>query len=157
MTTEVVRRQLAFRQSLSKQGFKPRRPLQSSPKLSIMAKLQRRTFEEMDIKANVKQKVLEYLVKKGYNRTEQMLRQESAHLDKDGRPIHNRVEELGNIKYARGFEMLSHWIDQNLDIYKVSYSPLRLAMLLSCFADIFQSSSLGDCSGQCSYTLIWNS
>jgi len=91
-----------------------------------MAKLQRRTFEEMDIEANVKQKVLEYLVKKGYNRTEQMLRQESAHLDKDGRPIHNRVEELGNIKYARGFEMLSNWIDQNLDIYKVSCIHLLL-------------------------------
>jgi transcription initiation factor TFIID subunit 5 len=67
------------------------------------------------------------------------------------------VEEMGNIKYARGFDMLSNWIDQNLDIYKVSYSPLAHAMSLSCLADIFQSSSLGDYSGQCSYTLIWNS
>jgi transcription initiation factor TFIID subunit 5 len=122
-----------------------------------MAKLQRRTLEEMDIEANVKQKVLEYLVKKGYNRTEQMLRQESAHLDKDGRPIHNRVEELGNIKYARGFEMLSNWIDQNLDIYKVSCIHLPVVMLPSCFADIFESLSLGDCSGQCSFTHIWSS
>jgi transcription initiation factor TFIID subunit 5 len=101
-----------------------------------MAKLQRRTIEEMGIEANVKQKVLEYLVKKGYNRTEQMLRQESAHLDKDGRPIHNRVEEMGNIKYARGFEMLSNWIDQNLDIYKVSPILWPVVMLLSYFADI---------------------
>jgi hypothetical protein len=68
-----------------------------------------------------KEKVIEYLVKKGYNKTEQTLRQESAHVDKDGRPIHNRVEELGNIKYTKGFKLLSDWIDQNLDLYKASY------------------------------------
>jgi transcription initiation factor TFIID subunit 5 len=88
----------------------------------MMAASQRISVEEMDRKANVNQKVLEYLVKKGYNRTEQMLRQESAHLDKDGRPIHNRVEEMGNIKYARGFDMLSRWIEGNLHIYKVSHN-----------------------------------
>jgi hypothetical protein len=68
-------------------------------------------------------KVIEYLVKKGYNKTEQTLRQESAHVDKDGRPIHNRVEELGNIKYTKGFKLLSDWIDQNLDLYKASCEP----------------------------------
>lgn len=67
-----------------------------------------------------KEKVIEYLVKKGYNKTEQTLRQESANVDKDGRPIHNRVEELGNIKYTKGFKLLSDWIDQNLDLYKAS-------------------------------------
>jgi len=67
---------------------------------------------------NLNQIVLEYLVKKGYSRTEQMLRQESAHLDKDGRPIQDRVEELGHQKYEKGFELLTGWIDQNLDIYK---------------------------------------
>jgi hypothetical protein len=66
--------------------------------------------------------VIEYLVKKGYNRTEQMLRQESANLDKDGRPIHDRAEDLGNGKYSRGFRMLSNWVDSNLDIYKVNLS-----------------------------------
>ena len=64
-------------------------------------------------------KVIEYLVKKGYNRTEQMLRQESANLDKDGRPIPDRAEDFGNGKYSRAFRLLTNWIDQNLDIYKV--------------------------------------
>jgi transcription initiation factor TFIID subunit 5 len=68
----------------------------------------------------VNKKVIEYLVKKGYMRTEQTLRQESAHLDKDGRPIHNHIEELGNIKYTRGYKLLCGWIDQNLDLYKAS-------------------------------------
>lgn len=68
----------------------------------------------------VNHQVIEYLLKKGYNRTEQMLRHESSNLDKDGKPIQERVEDLGNAKYARGFTLLSTWIDQNLDIYKVS-------------------------------------
>lgn len=69
--------------------------------------------------------VIEYLVKKGYNRTEQMLRLESLNLDKDGKPILDRAEDLGTAKYARGFRMLSKWIDGNLDVYKVSLPPLR--------------------------------
>lgn len=67
--------------------------------------------------------MIEYLVKKGYNRTEQMLRMESSNLDKDGRPVQERVEDLGNLKYARGFKMISDWIEQNLDIYKVYSLP----------------------------------
>lgn len=63
--------------------------------------------------------VIEYLMKKGYLRTEQVLRQESAQVDKDGRPVFGR-DEYGNEKYIRGFELLSSWIDSNLDIYKVS-------------------------------------
>jgi transcription initiation factor TFIID subunit 5 len=60
-------------------------------------------------------------MKKGYTRTEHTLRQESAHVDKDGRPIPERAEDYGNEKYKRAFELLTGWIDQNLDIYKVSY------------------------------------
>jgi transcription initiation factor TFIID subunit 5 len=71
------------------------------------------------IKANLEEKVIEYLVKKGYNRTEQMLRQESSNLDKDGKPIPERVEDLGTQKYTKAFQLLSNWIDSNLDIYKV--------------------------------------
>ncbi|RDW83309.1 hypothetical protein BP5796_04800 [Coleophoma crateriformis] len=69
-------------------------------------------------------KVIEYLVKKGYNRTEQMLRNESAHLDKDGKPAHERAEDFGTLKYSKGFRLLSKWIDQNLDIYKAELRRL---------------------------------
>jgi transcription initiation factor TFIID subunit 5 len=67
----------------------------------------------------IRRQVIEYLIKKGYNRTEQTLRQESANLDRDGKPIHDRVEEEGNVKYSKAFTLLSNWIEQNLDIYKV--------------------------------------
>ena len=70
---------------------------------------------------NLKTQVIEYLVKKGYNRTEQMLRNESTNLDKDGKPIHERAEDFGTGKYQKGFRLLSSWIDQNLDIYKVNF------------------------------------
>lgn len=69
---------------------------------------------------NADAKVIEYLVKKGYNRTEQMLRSESSNLDRDGKPIQERAEDLGTAKYAKGFRLLSNWIESNLDIYKVS-------------------------------------
>jgi transcription initiation factor TFIID subunit 5 len=70
--------------------------------------------------ANNDKQVIEYLVKKGYNRTEQMLRQESSNLDKDGKPIPERVEDLGTQKYTKAFQLLSNWVDSNLDIYKVN-------------------------------------
>ncbi|KAJ9647316.1 Transcription initiation factor TFIID subunit 5 [Coniosporium tulheliwenetii] len=44
---------------------------------------------------NLNQIVLEYLSKKGYNRTEAMLRRESAHQDAEGRPIISSIEESG--------------------------------------------------------------
>ena len=72
--------------------------------------------------ADITPQVIEYLVKKGYNRTEQMLRQESSHLDKEGKPIHDRAEDFGTMKYSKAYRLLSNWVDQNLDIYKVGYS-----------------------------------
>lgn len=50
--------------------------------------------------------VLEYLSKKGYNRTEAMLRMESANQDVDGRPIQTRVEESGGVKYGKAFGLI---------------------------------------------------
>lgn len=55
------------------------------------------------MEANVRYKVIEYLSKKGYNRTEAMLRVESASQDVEGRPIYSRVEESGGLKYGRAF------------------------------------------------------
>lgn len=65
--------------------------------------------------------VIEYLMKKGYSRTEAMLRQESANVDKDGRPVGDRAENYGGDKYRRAFEMLNSYVDSVLDIYKVCY------------------------------------
>lgn len=71
----------------------------------------------------IRLQVIEYLVKKGYNRTEQMLRQESSNVDKDGRPIVERAEDTGHEKYLLAYRVLSDWIDGTLDVYKVPKSP----------------------------------
>ncbi|THY36840.1 transcription initiation factor TFIID, subunit TAF5 [Aureobasidium pullulans] len=63
-------------------------------------------------------KVLEYLAKKGYNRTEAMLRKESAHADSEGRPIIRRAEDAGGEMYEKAYELLLRWVEKSLDIYK---------------------------------------
>ncbi|OMP85884.1 Transcription initiation factor TFIID subunit 5 [Diplodia seriata] len=68
--------------------------------------------------------VLEYLNKKGYNRTEAMLRKESANQDADGRPIVTRAEDRGGGQYEKAFELLRAWIEDNLELYKVELRRL---------------------------------
>lgn len=51
--------------------------------------------------ADTFRKVIEYLSKKGYSRTEAMLRMESANQEASGTPA--RAEESGGAKYARAF------------------------------------------------------
>lgn len=53
--------------------------------------------------ADMALQVIEYLSKKGYNRTEAMLRVESAAQDAEGRPPPARVEDTGGLKYAKAF------------------------------------------------------
>ena len=89
------------------------------------------------VDSDTAQQVIDYLNKKGYSRTEAMLRTEMANLDAEGRPMYNRQEENGGAKYGHSFgklvrfthktelllttfvAMLKVWIDENLDIYKV--------------------------------------
>ena len=51
--------------------------------------------------------VIEYLSKKGYSRTEAMLRTESAYQDAEGRTIHTRLEDMGGRKYGSAFGNLN--------------------------------------------------
>ena len=83
--------------------------------------------------------VIEYLSKKGYSKTESMLRQESANQDVEGRPLNAKAEETGGAKYGKAFGacpvlfyapehptelqflqgLMRSWIEECLDIYKV--------------------------------------
>ena len=47
--------------------------------------------------------VMEYLSKKGYSKTEAMLRVESAHTDADGRPIITRPEDYPDVMYEKAY------------------------------------------------------
>ncbi len=68
-------------------------------------------------------KVTDYLKKKGFTKTEAVFRQETAYLGPDGRPA-QRSEDPGPKKYLKAFLLLRNWIENNLDIYKVSRFPL---------------------------------
>ena len=70
--------------------------------------------------AYFKQKVTDYLLKRGFTKTEAVFRQESRNLGPDGKPVHVRVEDLGAKQYTEAFNLLRDWIEKNLDIYKVS-------------------------------------
>lgn len=54
-----------------------------------------------------------------------MLRSESANLDRDGKPIQERAEDFGTLKYSKAYQLLSTWIESNLDIYKVIKNPFQ--------------------------------
>lgn len=64
---------------------------------------------------NLNQIVLEYLSKKGYHRTEAMLRKES---EPDPRPAGTPQSEAGGPKFTRAFELLRTYTEDNLDLYK---------------------------------------
>jgi transcription initiation factor TFIID subunit 5 len=68
---------------------------------------------------NLNQIVTDYLLKRGFNRTEEVFRQESKHLGPDGKPIY-QLANLGPKKYQKAFGLLREWVENNLDIYKVS-------------------------------------
>ncbi|KAM0176333.1 hypothetical protein ACHAPF_004984 [Botrytis cinerea] len=93
---------------------------------------------------NADAKVIEYLVKKGYNRTEQMLRSESSNLDRDGKPIQERAEDLGTAKYAKGFRLLSNWIESNLDIYKFELRRLLWPIFVYSFIELITNNYTAD-------------
>jgi transcription initiation factor TFIID subunit 5 len=71
--------------------------------------------------------VTDYLKKKGFTKTEAVFRQETAYLGPDGRPA-QRSEDPGPKKYLKAFVLLRNWIDNNLDIYKVSATRLMTCL-----------------------------
>ena len=103
--------------------------------------------------ANVGAQVIEYLSKKGYTKTESMLRQESANQDVEGRPINTRAEETGGAKFGRAFGkcnvmsyalklptklhsiqgLMRSWIEESLDIYKVTLESRSALHSLTAF------------------------
>ncbi|KAI1990692.1 Transcription initiation factor TFIID subunit 5 [Ophidiomyces ophidiicola] len=66
---------------------------------------------------NLNQIVIDYLAKKGYNRTEMMLRMESANQEIDGRPLPPTGDD-SRARFRPAFDMIRAWVENNLDIYK---------------------------------------
>jgi transcription initiation factor TFIID subunit 5 len=71
------------------------------------------------VPTHIEQQVTDYLLKRGFTQTERIFRKESADLGPDGRPKHDKIDQLGAKKYAKAFTVLRDWVENNLDIYKV--------------------------------------
>lgn len=85
---------------------------------------------------NVEPQVLEYLAKKGYNRTEAMLRKESAHQDAEGRPLITRAEDAGGDMYERAYSLILGWTEKSLDIYKGELGRLLWPIFVHSFLNL---------------------
>ncbi|KAI1422237.1 hypothetical protein F5Y12DRAFT_764024 [Xylaria sp. FL1777] len=78
---------------------------------------------------NLNQIVTDYLLKKGYKRTEEIFRQEVKDLDESGRPrqhtdgpVSDKFFPAG--KYLSSFKYFERWVDNGLDLYKVSATTI---------------------------------
>ena len=92
---------------------------------------------------NTRMQVTDYLLKRGFNRTEEVFRQESKHLGPDGKPI-QQLSNIGPKKYLKAFRLLKDWVDNNLEIYKVRITDLLYPSTpqtdTSCYSLSFPSS-----------------
>ncbi|RCI12451.1 hypothetical protein L249_1148 [Ophiocordyceps polyrhachis-furcata BCC 54312] len=84
---------------------------------------------------NLNQIVTDYLLKRGFNRTEEVFRQESKHLGVDGKPI-QQLANMGPKKYHKAFKLLKDWVDNNLDLYKFELSKLLWPIFVYSFLDL---------------------
>ncbi|OQO01670.1 hypothetical protein B0A48_12707 [Cryoendolithus antarcticus] len=78
--------------------------------------------------------VLEYLSKKGYSRTEAMLRKESQNTDPEGRPIPSNRE--GSQKYKIALDLTISWLDTVLDVYKPELKRLLWPLFVYSFLEL---------------------
>lgn len=80
-------------------------------------------------------KVLEYLSKKGYVRTEAMLRKESEP-QANGQPLVSGSTETGGAKYTKSFELLRKYTEDNLDLYRPELRKLLWPVFVYSFMDL---------------------
>ncbi|KAH8909132.1 WD40 repeat-like protein [Coniochaeta sp. PMI_546] len=87
---------------------------------------------------NLNQIVTDYLLKRGFTKTEAIFRQESRNLGPDGKPVHVRAEDLGTKQYTQAFRLLRDWIEKNLDIYKLELSKLLWPTFVYSYLDLVE-------------------
>ncbi|KAK3110706.1 Transcription initiation factor TFIID subunit 5 [Teratosphaeriaceae sp. CCFEE 6253] len=88
-----------------------------------------------------RRQVLEYLSKKGYSRTEAMLRRESGNavLDSNGQPL-TFDDRFKGRKWHEAFSVIKTWVDSILDIYKTELSRILWPLFVHCFVE-----TIADC------------
>ncbi|KAF2752229.1 WD40 repeat-like protein [Sporormia fimetaria CBS 119925] len=89
--------------------------------------------------------VLEYLSKKGYIRTEAMLRKESDQQQSvAGHPAVIRDGDAGAPKYSKAFELLKKYIDDSLEIYQPELKKLLWPVFVYSFLGLLRDYFIRD-------------
>ncbi|KAF1956822.1 WD40 repeat-like protein [Byssothecium circinans] len=86
---------------------------------------------------NLNQIVLEYLSKKGYVRTEAMLRKESEP-QANGTSLVSQSAEQGGKKYENAFDLLRKYTDDVLDVYKPELRKLLWPIYVYSYLDLIK-------------------
>jgi transcription initiation factor TFIID subunit 5 len=81
--------------------------------------------------------VLEYLSKKGYVRTEAMLRKESEPLV-NGSSLGSQSAEQGGPKYVKSFDLLRKYTDDVLDVYKPELRKLLWPIFVYSYLELIK-------------------
>ncbi|KAK6536977.1 Transcription initiation factor TFIID subunit 5 [Arthrobotrys megalospora] len=85
---------------------------------------------------NLNNIVIEYLNKKGYNKTEAMLRQEMASIDAAGNPI--RPKEDKYTLYDKSYARLLSWIENSLDLYKPELKRIAFPVFVHLYLSLLR-------------------
>lgn len=92
---------------------------------------------------NLNQIVTDYLLKRGFNRTEEVFRQESKHLGPDGKPL-QQYANLGPKKYTKAFSILRDWVENNLELYKFELSKLLWPIFVYSYLELVSNAYTED-------------
>lgn len=93
-------------------------------------------------------------MKRGYTRTELVFRDESKNINDEGRPIVDDTDVYGPKKYVKAFQLLRDWIENSLQLYKVSF-VIRCPLASSGLTNVL-SLNLPNFSGLSSSTRGWS-
>jgi hypothetical protein len=103
----------------------------AAPNHTTMATFRNKCVNKyLDFQLANRDKVTDYLLKKGYTRTEAEFRKEISKVDtsvKSPDPEENKLPE----KYLQAIKELEKWVETSLDIYKVNFPTHQIEMYSS--------------------------
>ncbi|EGX47710.1 hypothetical protein AOL_s00083g218 [Orbilia oligospora ATCC 24927] len=91
---------------------------------------------------NLNNIVIEYLNKKGYNKTEAMLRQEMAAVDGSIAPIRPKEEKFP--LYDKTYSRLLAWIDNSLDLYKTELKRIAFPVFVHLYLGLTRGNLIAE-------------
>ncbi|KAI1138366.1 WD40 repeat-like protein [Hypoxylon sp. FL0543] len=95
---------------------------------------------------NLDQRVTDYLLKKGYKRTEEIFRQEVKDLDENGKPRDSSDASISNKflpagKYLKAFKHFSLWVDRGIDVYKFELAKILWPLFIYSYLRLVSQAS----------------